>query len=100
MQVYTDTLHVTQRESLLTTTILQDIPTFDGHESSKLEDWFLDIETTADILTESHIYLAEANSCGLTHMLICEDSKTAKCWDEIKGILILKLHNANIHTYT
>ena len=37
-QVYTDTLHATQRESNLTTTMLQDISTFDGQESSKLED--------------------------------------------------------------
>ena len=30
MQAYTDTLHTTQRESNLTTTMLQDIPTFGG----------------------------------------------------------------------
>ena len=30
MQAYTNTLHATQREENLTTTILQDIPTFDG----------------------------------------------------------------------
>ena len=39
-----DTLHKTQRESNLTTTMLQDIPTFDGQDSSKLEDWFMDID--------------------------------------------------------
>ena len=33
MQAYTDTLHTTQRESNLTTTMLQDIPTFDGQDS-------------------------------------------------------------------
>ena len=60
MQVYTDTLHTTQRESNPTTTMLKDIPTFNGQDSSKLEDWFKDIETAADILTESHTCLAEA----------------------------------------
>ena len=45
IQVYTDTLHATQRESNLTTTMLEDIPIFDGQESSKMEDWFVDIET-------------------------------------------------------
>ena len=55
-----DILHATQRESNLTITMLQDIPTFDGQDSSKLEDWFMDIETAADILTESHTYLVEA----------------------------------------
>ena len=37
MQAYTDTLHATQRESNLTKVMLQDIPTFDGQDSSKLE---------------------------------------------------------------
>ena len=48
----------------------QDIPTLDGQDSSKLEDWFMDIETTTDILTRSQICLAEATTCGLTHTLI------------------------------
>ena len=53
-----------------------------------------------DILTESCTHLAEAKSHGLTHMLICKATQTGKCWDEIKGILRLKLCNANIHTCT
>ena len=100
MQAYTDTLCTRRRESNLTTAMLQDISTFDGQDSSKLEDWFMDIETTADVLTESHTCLTEAKSHGLTHTLICEATQTGKCWDEIKGILRSKLCNANIHTYT
>ena len=88
------------RESNHTTTMLQDMPTFDGQASSKLKAWFMDIETTTDILTESHTHLAEAKSSGITHTLIHEATKTGKCWDEIKGILRLKLCHANIHTYT
>ena len=38
MQVYMDTLHATQRESNLTTTMIQDIPTFGGQDSSKFKD--------------------------------------------------------------
>ena len=87
MLAYIDTLHETQRESNLTTAMLQDIPTFDGQDSSKLEDWFIDIDTTTDILTESHTCLAEAKSCGLTHTFIHEVTQTGKYWDEIKGIL-------------
>ena len=34
------------------------------------------------------------------HTPISEATQTGKCWDEIKGILRLKLCNANIHTYT
>ena len=100
MQAYTDTLHATQRESNLTTTMLQNIPTFHGQDSSKLEDWFMDIETATDILKDSCMCLAEAKSCGLTWTLLCKATQTGKCWDEIKGILRLKLCNANIHTYT
>ena len=100
MQAYTDTLHAAEREANLTKTMLQHIPTFDGQDSLKLENWFMDIETAADIPTESYMYLAEAKSCGLTHTLICKAIKTEKCLDEIKGILRLKLCNANIHTYT
>ena len=44
--------------------------------------------------------MADAKSHGLTHMLIYEATQTGECWDEIKGILRLKLCNANIHTYT
>ena len=57
-----DTLHAAQRESNLTTIMLQDIPTFDGQDFSKLEDWFMDIETAADILTASHTCLAKAKA--------------------------------------
>ena len=95
-----DTLHATQRESNLTRTMLQNIPTFDGQDSSKLGDWFMDIETTTDVLKESHTCLSEAKSHSLTLMLICKATQTGKCWDEIKGILRLKLCNANIHNYT
>ena len=63
MQVYTETLHAMQRESNLTTTMLQDIPTFDGQDSSKFEDWFMDIETAIDILTESHTHLDKNHFC-------------------------------------
>ena len=73
---------------------------FDGQDSSKLDDWFMDIETATDDLTESHTHLAEAKSHGLTHTLIFKAVQAGKCWDEIKGILRLKFCNANIHTYT
>ena len=100
MQAYTDTLHAAQRESNLTTTMLQDIPMFDGQDSSKLKDWFMDIETPNDMLTKSCTCLAEANSHSLTHTLLHDTTQTGKCWEETKGILRLKLCNENIHTST
>ena len=89
MQAYMDTLH--------TMTMLQDIPSFDRQDSSKLEDWFMDIEITATILPVSHTCLAEAKSCHLIHTLICEATQTGQCQDDIKDILRLNLCNANIH---
>ena len=100
MQVYKDTLHATQRESNLTTTMFQDNPTFDEQDSSKLEDWLIDIENTADILTESYTCLAEAKSYSPTCTLICEATQTGKCWDEIKRHPEIKLSNENILFYT
>ena len=100
MQAYTNALCATQRESNFTTTILQDIPTYGGQDSSMLEDLFMNKENAADILTESCTCLAEAKPHGLTHTLICEATQTGKCWDEMKGILRLKIYNVNIHTYT
>ena len=59
----------------------------------------MDLETIADILTESHKHLAETKSCGLTCTLISQALQTEKCWDELKGIHWLKFCNANIHTH-
>ena len=49
MQTYMDTLQATQREANPTMTLLQDIPMFNRQDSSKLDDWFMDIETATDI---------------------------------------------------
>ena len=98
MQAYTDILHATERNH--TMSLLLDIPTFDGQDPSKLEDWLMYPETAADILTESHTHLIEAISHGLNHTFLCEALQAEKCWEELKGILQLKLCNANIHIYT
>ena len=79
--------------------MLQDIPKCDGQDSSELEDWFMDIETTTDILTESQTCLAKAKSYGLIHTFICEATHTGKYRDEIKGILRLKLQCKHPHLY-
>ena len=100
LQAYMDTLHAAQIEANLTTTMPKNIPTFEGEDSSKLEVWLTDIETTADILTESCTHLAEAKSHDLTCTLNCKGTQAGKCWDDIKGILRLKLCNAIICPYT
>ena len=48
-------------------TLIQDIPTFNRSDSAQLEDWLLDIETTADLTDESRTTLAQAKSKGLAH---------------------------------
>ena len=48
-----------------------------------------------------HAWLRPNHIASPTHSFLSpEATQTGKCWDEIKGILRLKLHNANIHTYT
>ena len=56
----------------LTTSLLQDILTFDGWDTTKLEGRLSDIEMAAVILKVSHACLAEAKSHGLTCTLVCE----------------------------
>ena len=95
VQQYTDTLCATQWQTNLTTSLLQDISTFDGWDTSTLEDWLSDIDNAANILRESYACLAMAKSWDLTHSLVCE-ALQANIWD----ILHLKLCNTNIHSYT
>ena len=99
MQKYTYTLWATQQQTNLTTSLLQDI-TFDGWDSTKLEDWLTDLELAADILKESQTCLAKANCCGLTCTLIHEVIKAEKILGQHQGQLWWTLCNANLHTYT
>ena len=41
---YTDTLCNLQKKTSLESSLLQDIPTLNGNDSSQLEDWLTDIE--------------------------------------------------------
>ena len=97
---YMDSLCSTQKESNLTNSLMQDIPVFNEHDSTKLEDWLLDIEMAADLTSKSRARLAKAKSQGLTFTLVTEAISSNKSWDEIKDLLRLKLCNVDIHTYT
>ena len=50
---YTNTLCTIQKQTNLTNSLLQDITIFNENNSTKLEDWSLDIETAADLTSES-----------------------------------------------
>ena len=57
---YTDTLCNAQKKISLESSLLQDIPTLNGQDSSQLEDWLTDIETASELTGESRTKLAQA----------------------------------------
>ena len=67
--------------------LLQDIPFFNEHDSTKLEDWLTDIETAADLTSKSRARLAKAKSRGLMHTLVTQAITSNKSWDDIKDLL-------------
>ena len=75
-----------QKQSTFTNTQLQDITTFNGSDSSQLEDWLIDVETAAGLTSESKTKLAQAKSKGLTCTLISEAQDSDKSWEEIKDL--------------
>ena len=98
LKQYTDLCSAQNKQTNFTNTLIQDIPIFNGNDSTQLEYWLVDIETAADLSAESRMKLAQAKSKGLTHTLITEALTLGKCWDDIKDILHLKLCNSDIHT--
>ena len=80
-----------------TNSLLQDISIFRGADTTLLEDWLVDIETAADLTTESRTKLAQAKLKGLTHTLITEAITSGKSWEDIKDLLQLKICNSDIH---
>ena len=87
IQHYTNTLCSAQKQTNLTNSLLQDIPVFNGHDTTHLEDWLMDMETAADLTAESRTKLAQAKSKGLTCTLITDAITSGKSWDDIKDIL-------------
>ena len=95
---YAESLCTAQKKTSLENTLLQDIPILNGQDSSQLEDWLTDIESTAELTNESRTKLAQAKSPGLVRTVISEALIAQKSWDEIKDSLCLKISNADIHT--
>ena len=80
---YADTLCSTQKQSNITNSLLQDIPVFNEHDSTKLEDWFNDIEMAADLTSESRARLVKVKSWGLMHTLVTEAITSNTSGDKI-----------------
>ena len=78
--------------------LLQDIPILNRQDSSQLEDWLTDIETTSELTNKSRTKLAEAKSRGLVRTLITKVLIAQRSWDKIKESLCLKISNVDIHT--
>ena len=97
LQQYMETLCFAQKQTSSAITLIQYISTFNGSNSTQLEDWLIDIETAANLMDESRTKLAQAKSKGLTHTLITEALTSGKCWEEIKDLLHLKICNSDIH---
>ena len=95
---YTNTLCNTQKKTSFVNSLLQDITILNGNNSSQLEDWLTDIETTSDLTGESRTKLAQGKSKGLIRTIISEALTSNKTWDEIKDSLHLKICNSDIHT--
>ena len=81
-----NTLCSAQKQTNLMNSLLHDISVFNGHNTTQVEDWLVDIETAADLTAESRTKLAQAKSKGLTHTLITEAIISGKYWDDIKDV--------------
>ena len=87
VQQYTDTLCTMQKQSNLTNSLLQDIPVFIEHNSTKLKQCLTDIDTAADLTSKIRARLVKVKSRGLNHTLVTEAITLNKSCDEIKVLL-------------
>ena len=69
---YTKTLCTMQKKTSLESSLLQDIPTLNGQDSSQLEDWLTDMEMASELTDENRTKIAHAKSKGLVRTLISE----------------------------
>ena len=97
---YTNTLCNAQKKMSLKNSLLHNIPILNGNDSSQLEDWLTDIETTSELMGKSRTKLAQAKLKELVRTLISEALTLNKTWEDIKDSLCLKICNSDIHTST
>ena len=95
---YAHTLCNAQKKTSLESSLLQDITILNGNDSSQLEGWLTEIETTSDLMGKSITMLAQVKLKGLIRTLISEALILNKNWEDIKDSLYLKICNSDIHT--
>ena len=94
-----NTTHISSnRRHQLSISILNNIETFDGKQSHKLDNWLADTENAAAIIEEDKVVVAKGKARGLAQDLIKEHE--SQPWHHIKEQLCNCLKNASIHTYT
>ena len=81
LEQYTETLCTAQKKTTFANTLLQDITIFNGSNSSQLEDWLIDVETTTNLRSETRTKLTQADSKSLTCSLITEALNLDKGWE-------------------
>ena len=86
------------RRHQLSILVLNNIDTFDGKQSHKLDDWLADVENAAAIVEEDEVVVAKGKVRGLARDLIREHE--SQPWHHIKEQLCNHLNNASTHTYT
>ena len=59
------TLSNSNRRHQLSTSVLNDIDTFDGKQGHKLDDWLADIENAATLVEENKVMVAKGKTRGL-----------------------------------
>ena len=79
-----------KKQTTFANTLIQDITTFSGSNSMQLENWLVDIETTANLTEESRTKLARAKSKSLTHTLIMEALPQVSVGRKLKTFFISK----------
>ena len=90
---YTNTLCNAQKKTSLESSLLQNITKLNGNDSSQLEDWLTDIETTSDLMGKSRTKLAQKISKRLIRTLISEALTSNKTWEDIKDSFHLNICN-------
>ena len=96
---YFNTLCNAQKKTSLESSLLQDIPTLNGHDSSQLEDWLTFIEKASELMGESRTKLAQTKSRGLVRTLISEALTLQKTWEEIKDSPFKNIHLRHSHIH-
>ena len=87
MPVHQHLAYYTWKQTNLTNSLLHDIAVSNEYDSTKLEDWLIDIETAVDLTSECWAKLAKAKLRRLTCTLVMGAINSVESWEGIKGFI-------------